>query len=37
MSSSCLKCRKNTENINPNFSKTSNANKNDIIILCYMW
>ena len=25
MKSYCLKCRKNTENINPNVSKTSNG------------
>ena len=25
MKSHCLKCRKDTENINPNFSKTSNG------------
>ena len=25
MKSSCLKCRKNTEDINPRFSKTSNG------------
>ena len=27
MSSYCLKCRKNTENINPRVSKTSNGKK----------
>ena len=30
----CLKCRKDTENINPKVSKTSN---NRIMVLCNMW
>ena len=36
MSSHFLRCKKNTESINPVVSKTSN-DKNDIIKMCYMW
>ena len=34
MKSYCLECRKDTENINPKVSKTSN---NGIIKMCNMW
>ena len=33
MESYCLKCKKHTENINPQVSSTSN----DIIKMCNMW
>ena len=37
MKSCCLKCRKNTENINPRVSKTSNGKKKNVIIkMCNM-
>ena len=36
MLSYCLKCKKNTESINPKISANSNI-KNDIIKVCYMW
>ena len=36
MLSYCLKCKKNTESINPKVSATSNGKKNDIIKVCYM-
>ena len=32
MFSYCLKCKKNTESIDPKFSTTSNGSK-----MCYMW
>ena len=34
MKSYCLKCRKNTENINPKISKTSNGRTMVIIKMC---
>ena len=47
MSSYCLKCRKNTESINPRVSRTNNGKtiimiiiiitNNDIIKMCNMW
>ena len=36
MSSYCLKCRKNTENINPRVSNTSNG-KTMLLSKCAMW
>ena len=36
MSSYCLKCRKNTENINPRVSKTNNG-KTMILSKCAIW
>ena len=36
MSSYCLKCKKNTENINPVVSKTSNG-KTMILSKCAIW
>ena len=37
MKSYCLKCTKNTENINPKASKTSNGRTMGIIEMCNMW
>ena len=41
MKSHCLKCKKDTENINPKVSGTSNGNRvivnGNIIKMCNMW
>ena len=37
MKSHCLKCRKDTDNINPKVSKTCYYQKNVIIKMCNMW
>ena len=37
MLSYCLKCKKNTESINPKVLKTNNGINNVIMKMCYMW
>ena len=37
MLSYCLKCKENTESINPVISKTRNGGNNVIIKMSYMW
>ena len=37
MLSYCLKCKKNTERINPRVSKTTNGKTMIVIKMCHMW
>ena len=37
MTSYCLKCRKDTENINPRVSSSSNDKAMILIKVCIMW
>ena len=37
MKSYCLKCRKDTEDIDPKVSNTSDGKKNNIIKMCNVW
>ena len=37
MKAYCLKCKKDTENIDPNISNTSNGKAMIIIKMCNMW
>ena len=37
MFSYCLKCKRNTESINPKVSKTTNGKAIIYVKMCYMW
>ena len=37
MLSYCLKCRRNTESVNPKVSKTTNGTAMIFVNMCYMW